>query len=354
MKNITIVSKEGRHVECFTALQKRGLIGYSTSGYKRWHWQYIENPFWPSCDISAWLYKTNGEAVGHIGTIPVQLHAGSKKINAAWAVDFMTLSQYRRKGIGRALVNKISEHFDILMAIGITEMSFRLFMKMGWRHLGNIPYYIMVWDCRGLLKKKIDDIFILNLVSIPVNLLLKVFNASKKLTLKIDVVEVRRIDSFDKEPAEFFNETTMNYQILVTRNKSYLNWKYDRQPDMNYVKLKAVDGKKPCGYSVIRCIKCDVGKPEGLIVDIIAPPDDRTSIKSLVLASLEYFKKEGCSLVRCYASHKGIQKALLSCGMIRRKSDMRFLISKDIVGLNEHHNLGNWHITSGDCDIDRI
>lgn len=354
MKNIIRVSNEGGHVESFTALQKKGLIDYSTSGYKRWHWQYFENPFCSPCGISAWVYKIDGKVVGHIGTIPVQLNAGARKINAAWAVDFMTLSQYRRKGIGKALVDETSKHFDILMAIGITEMSLRLFMKMGWRHLGNIPYYIMVWDCRGLLKKKIDDIFILNLVSIPVNFLLKGFNASKKLTLKTDVVEVRRIDSFDKEPAEFFNEITRNYQILVPRNKSYLNWKYDRQPDMNYVKLKAVDGKKPCGYSIIRCIKCDSAPPEGLIVDIIAQPDDITSIKSLVLASLEYFKKEGCSLVRCYASHKGIQKALLSCGMIRRKSDMRFLISKDIVGLNEHHNLGNWHITSGDCDIDRI
>jgi GNAT superfamily N-acetyltransferase len=354
MKNIIRVSNEGLHLECFTSLQKSGLVDYSISGYKRWNWQYVENPFCSPCDITAWLYKTDGEAAGHIGTIPVQLNAGVKKINAAWAVDFMTLSQYRGKGIGRALVNKISEHFDILMAIGITDMSFSLFMKMGWRFLGNIPYFMMVWDCKSLLKRKMGDIFILNFVSIPLNFLLKVFNDFKKLTLETDVVEVHRIDSFDKEPVEFFNEIAGNYKILVPRNKSYLNWKYDRQPDMNYVKLKATGGNKPCGYCVIRCIECDSDKPQGLIVDIIAQPGDTASIKSLVLASLEYFKKEGCSLVRCYASHKGIQKALLSCGMIRRKSDMRFLISKDIVGLNEHRNLGNWHITSGDCDIDRI
>lgn len=354
MKNIIRVSNKGGHLESFTALQNKGLIDYSTSGYKRWHWQYFENPFCSPCGISAWVYKIDGKVIGHIGTIPVQLNAGARKINAAWAVDFMTLSQYRRKGIGRALVDETNKHFDILMAIGITEMSFRLFMKMGWRLLGNIPYYMMVWECKGLLKRKFGDVFILNLVSTPINLLLKGFNYFKRLTSKTKVTEVRRIDSFDKEPEEFFEEITRNYKILVPRSKSYLSWKYDRQPYMDYVKLKAIDGNKSCGYSVIRCIKCDSAPPEGLIVDIIAQPDDITSIKSLVLASFEYFMKEGCPLVRCYASHKGIQKTLLSCGMIRRKSKMRFLVSKDIDGLDKHYDLANWHITSGDCDIDRI
>ena len=135
---------------------------------------------------------------------------------------------------------------------------------------------------------------------------------------------------------------------------AFLKWKYDKQPGMGYIKFRAVENDKLKGYIVMRSISSECGKTrEGLIADIITRPDDRDAIHALIFAALDYLKDEGCSIVRCCLSHKGVQKILTGCGFIKRKPQMRFLINKNIDGLDEIYNLDNWYITAGDCDIDR-
>ena len=81
----------------------------------------------------------------------------------------------------------------------------------------------------------------------------------------------------------------------------------------------------------MRSISSECGKTrEGLIADIITRPDDRDAIHALIFAALDYLKDEGCSIVRCCLSHKGVQKILTGCGFIKRKPQMRFLINKNI------------------------
>lgn len=349
---IARISKEAIN-KCLQEAKQSGLTNYQISDYKTWCWQYVENPFCLGKNPAAWLYTLNGgKAVGHIGAIPVELKMGSEKIIAGWAVDLITLSKYRRRGIGASLVIEANKHFDIFLAIGTSKMSFPLFIKTGWEYLGNIPYYIKIWDAKILMRKKIRSIFVANLICIPANLFLKILNFLKRPRIP-EGIKIKRMDTFSEEADLFWKKISTHYKIIVPRDKAYLSWKYDRQPDMHYVKLRAKRGDILCGYALLRCIETESAKPEGLITDVITDPRDKEAIEALLFMALEYLKNQGCNVVRCYATSKNIQRALKNYGFIRRNSQMRFVISKNTDGLGEVENLDNWHITAGDSDIDR-
>jgi len=349
--NIIRISKKENLENLFQDLIRTNLINCPTLGYKKWCWQYMENPFYLGDELPAWISSLDGKPTGHLGTLPIELKVGSRKIIAAWAVDFMTSSEYRRKGIGRSLVDEANRCLDVFLTVGQTDKAFSLFTKMGWKFLGNIPYYIKILDLKILIKEKIKNLFISNLVVVPVNLFLKVFNYLKR-PRKPKGIEIHRIANFNEEADLFWEEIASSYKIIVPRNKAYLGWKYDAQPGMDYVKFRAVRKDKVSGYIIVHCIRT-LGRKEGLITDIISRPKDKDVVRGLVFAALEYLKSEDCSIIRCYINQKDIQGVLGSCGFMKRESRLRFLMNKNSDGLEETYNLDNWYITAGDCDIDR-
>src|SRR3989338_5518544 len=110
---ISRISKNDVPERYFQNITQAGLINYSASGYQRWHWQYIENPFVLGQDLPIWICISDEKIAGHLGVIPVPLKAGSQKINAGWAVDFMTLPESRGKGVGMFLVAEANKHLDV-------------------------------------------------------------------------------------------------------------------------------------------------------------------------------------------------------------------------------------------------
>ena len=283
---------------------------------QKWSWKYEANPFFLRQGIPAWIAVSDGKTVGHFGAIPVKLKVASSRINAAWAVDFVILPDYRRKGLGMSLVEEANRHFDAFLAIGGTHMSSSLFVKMGWVFLGRAPYYIKILD-----------------IGIPiVNPFIKFYNyltrPRQPKGIKVDIIE-----NFSEEADLFWKEIENFYRIVVPRDKAYLNWKYGSQPGMNYIKFRCVRAGRICGYIVTRILKSKSDNTEGLIADIIARPDDKDAIRGLIFAALRYLKSKNCSVARCCVNNKDIQRILGEFGFIRRKPQMSFLVKKNLDGL---------------------
>jgi len=352
--NIIRIPKENKErlKNHFQNYLRQGLIMSADSGFAKWRWLNLENPFYLEKNLPCWVNISDNKARGYLGAIPVELKAGSQNVSAAWAIDFITLPEYRGKGVGRSLVEEANNHFDIFFSIGQTDMAASLFAKMGWKLLGHIPYYMKVWNAEPLLRKKIGNPFISRLLAIPINLLLKSYHFFEKTAIS-ENLEIQKIATFGEEADRFWDEIKDDYDLIVPRSRAYLSWKYDRQPGMDYIKFLCLKKNGVRGYIVVRCIIGKYGIKEGLIADIITRPQDKNTIHALIFSALKYLKNKGCSSVRCYMNHKGIEKDLIDCGFLRRRPRMRFLLHKNISGLDETYDLNNWFITAGDCDIDR-
>lgn len=351
MNIITVSKKEEDIKNYFQDILKNNFRDCLNPEYSKWQWQYLKNPFFPERNPPVWLCDLDGRKIGHLGAIPVEIKIGLQKILGAWAVDFMTLSEYRGKGAGRLLVNEANKHFHTFMTIGCTDMASMLFIKMGWKFLGDVPHFIKILDLRVLIKEKIKNLFIAKLLFITIKPLL-LFDYLK-MPKRIKEIEVQRIDDFNEEADLLWNEIASYYKIVVHRNRAYLQWKYTMQPNMDYVKFCARHNQKLRGYAIVRSVKTESDEREGLIADIISRPNDRKVIIALVSSCLEYLKSENCFIAHCYVNHKGIQNVLGSFGFVRRRSQMRFLLNKNVNGLEEIYDLNNWYLTAGDCDIDR-
>lgn len=350
--NIARILKKDDVKKYFQDLMRAGLINYSKTGYERWHWQYVENSFICGQDLPVWICILNEKIIGHLGVIPVALKVGSQKIKAGWAVDFMTLPEARGKGVGRFLVDDANKQLDIFFSIGQTDMAFGLFIKMGWKFLGYIPHYIKIWDAKIFVKDKIKNSFIAKVISLPINLLFEFFDYVKRPRISKSI-EIHEIENFDEEPDFFWEGISGYYKTVVPRDKIYLSWKYDKQPGMGYVKFRATCHNKTRGYAVARAIKTESGDMEGLIADIIVRPDDKDTTRALIFWASRYLHIKNCVMVRCFVNNKEIESILLDQGFIKRQSSARFVLNKNVEGLNDIYDIDDWFITAGDCDIDR-
>lgn len=352
MNIVRLSSREEDLQKYFKGYVTSRLLKDSASNRQKWHWQYLENPSCLPKNPPVWVCTIQDRMAGHLGAIPVEVKVGSTKIRAAWAVDFFTAPEFRGKGIGKALTEESSKCFDAFLSVGNTDMSFGLFKKLGWKPLGDVPYYVKIWSWEAPIRKRIRNQTLAGLLASAADFLFKIYNARVK-SGRTEGVGIERIEKFDEEADKLWAAVEPFYQAVVTRNRAYLVWKYEKQPGMNYIKFRALRGQQLFGYIVVRVVKSREHHSEGLIVDWVARPDDQDVLNALFAAALDYLKNEGCSLARCYATDKRIRKILVAAGFIKREPEMRFMIYKKSGELGEAERRDNWFITAGDSDMDR-
>jgi len=337
---------------CFRLIVENRLFYDSMAQYDKWHWKFVANPFCSSAAVPVFLFMVDRAVAGQLGVMPVALKIGTERLNAGWAVDFKTLPEYRNRGIGKALVQEASRSFDVLLTLGQTDMSYSLFLKMGWKLIGHLPYYLAIYDSHALVRERIGNDYMAKPAAIAANLLLKGFRHVKKIKTPQDI-QVSEIERFDDEADELWREIASCDTAMVPRDLSYLRWKYDIQPGMSYRKVRASRNRKACGYAIVRIVKGRAGEKEGLIADIVASPDDRASIEALLCAAMGLLEAEDCSIARCYFSNRSIGDVLERSGFIKGRATARLLVSRDMPGLTGPDDLHKWYMSAGDCDMDR-
>src|SRR5262249_27794644 len=58
-----------------------------------------------------------------------------------WVVS----EQARGKGVGRAIMNRLQERFEVLLGAGITAAAIPLYMMAGFRFIRSLPRYVRVY-----------------------------------------------------------------------------------------------------------------------------------------------------------------------------------------------------------------
>lgn len=299
-----------------------------------------------------WSFRDDDKDVATLSAIPVKLKALNQTLKGGWAVDFNTQESYRRRGLGSRLVEEANKSFDVFLAVGASDMSFKLFNKMGWVYCGDIPHYIMVFEPTDLFASRIKNPFLAGTLALAAALFIKVSGLfhNRRFPRKIKLSVIER---FGAEADLLWEKVKGSYDFAVVRDSSFLINRYDTLNDPSYIRLRAEKNDDLTGYAVLRIIDKLGGKPQGLITDIIASADDKDVIRALLLKVVECLKSKGCSLLRCYFSGPVLCRALLSAGFLRRKSWMRLMIKDNNGVLNGICNQDGWYLSAADSDIDR-
>lgn len=313
----------------------------------RWDWQYGRNPNCLPAGPQIWVAREGPTVIGQYATMPVRLAVSGQEIAASWGMDVMVAPERQRQGVGEVLVRTWDQHVGASLGLGLSESSRRLFEKLRWPGMGQVPCLAKPLSRRALRRPDWP---------MPINRLVSALTLpfvriiAREKPVDADVAVIR---SFGDEFTELWDRLAPKFAFAVRRDARYLTWKFIEPPHVRYTIAALRRGDALQGYAVYR----HVWEPRSrvtLLVDFLADPDDEAGIAALLRWVDREAHEADSDKIRAYCLHDGYQKALKNSGYFGVSSELSYVakINALEVPAAYYQDTSRWHLTAGDSDQD--
>ena len=318
-----------------------------------WQWAHLKNPAGTSM---IWLAEQDGKIVGVHLLVMINMKIGRETIKGGEPIDTMTHPEYRRQGIssilGRKLLNEAGKKGVCLEFAFPNPHHYPIRKKSGWFDVCACHIMIKPLNLENTLKRRIKNKFLRKIGVVIGATILNICYRTKKYP-EVDGLTITKIQSFDGRINDFWKNISNDHEIIVVRDKEYLNWRYVNVPNMNYVIYLAEEGKRICGYIVLKCVKEHDQLLFGYIIDIIAPLDRSEVIHSLLSKAIEHFEGENVDcIISTMVADKIYRKTFLKSGFINYFLCKSYRLVAYTTCSNYPHEFlekpDNWFIQYGD------
>ena len=318
-----------------------------------WRWMYKDNP---AGNGWIWLAEDEGKIVGQYAVIPIIMKVGAKIIVAAQSLDTMTHPDYRRQKMFEMLAQKAYQDAaanGVFIIYGFpNQFSHPGFInKLGWFDISATKVMLKPFNWRNAVKLKVENRFMQIFLAAGVGL---VFNELFWRIQKAPVIEgltITQITSFDERFDEFWPRICDQSQIMVMRNRDYLNWRYST-PDANYSVFAAEKDNQICGYLVLH-YRIQNSVKRSTIFDVIATSEE--IMHCLISKAMEESRQRGMDVV-VYSSitNKTYQRILKRNGFMPlpfiNGGYFSIYSSSPAISKEFLSNPQNWLVQTGDSD----
>ena len=314
----------------------------------RWEWQYRRNPNNPGQEPEIWIAREGTTIIGQYATMPVRLSLGGREVQGSWGMDVMVAPERQRQGLGELLFRTWDRNVGASLGLGLSESSYRLFLKMRWPDVGPVPCFVKPLTRRALRRPNWPTALnrLVSAVTLPV-----VMIVARDRPL---AAEVRLLQRFDDSFTALWEELAPKFDLAVRRDAPYLNWKYVNAPHVRYSIAALRRDDRNVGYAVYR----NLHEPRGrvtLLVDFLVDPDDESGLRTLLGWIDREARHADSDKIRAYAMQAQFRKVLKRSGYFQVKSTMEFVVKVNAIDVESafYERTANWHITLGDSDQDR-
>jgi GNAT superfamily N-acetyltransferase len=333
---------------------------------KRWQWEFKENPF----GFLQVFGISEGKLVGTMGLIGVPVKIKGVIFQASQAVDLAVHPEFRGKGLFIKIGKKLMQEADnkgFTLSYGVpNEPAYHGHLKYGWFYVSEIPVLTKMLSKKALMLftlARFRDLFSHhNLRSVSnIKTLIRNFNSNTRTLVKCprplrsDKFTKRILTSFNEQFDRLWNEASTHHELLVVRDRRYLNWRYVKKPHANYVILAAERNKTIDGYAVLATeIRSFAGWKKGYIIDIFAK--SKEAIEFLIQMACDYFSDENADLAICWMmKNQEYYDRLVKHGFVNDTFSSQKLICRVNTSDNTFKRLfrileRNWFFTMGDSD----
>lgn len=181
-----------------------------------WSWKFNNNPQGGPYISMAWK---GDQLACHYAVYPLSLTVDGKNEQTYHVGDSFTMPSFRGVGLGKTnLLSQTVNHFHKTWCENQVDFFFGFLtgvhLKLGKRFLSYV-YIASLYEYQLSAE----------------NIALTAYTKFNR------VLKGYRIELVEKSGAwadELFERAKKDYSILITRNKTYLNWRYDNHPDFNY------------------------------------------------------------------------------------------------------------------------
>lgn len=281
--------------EFFKRVYRPGHI-FTNLKHLRWNFGgWYKNKFALSAVIAEDVEKN---VVGFLGALPVSMRISGKIYKCGWYANWITAKEMRGKGVGMRIFNKVTNSYELPLAVSFSNVAYPIYPKNGWEKIGQYMRLIMILD-----PQKAISIARLVYPQKNANVL-----KNKKYLFSTEILENNKEDlkiKWEKPKEVAWNKAWQNikerFTMTTDRPWRHLVWRFFKHPFVKYHFVTAYDALGDIkGLAVVRIEKA--GKFSiARIVDIISLPEADTPLIQEVLI---FAKKNKCVAVDTYLTFK--------------------------------------------------
>lgn len=334
---------------------RKTFFGYSairSHEPEYYSWKCYQNP---ALLGEIWLAEDGDTIVGMKSMTPKKIMILGEVVVGAETGDTFTHPDYQRQGIFTKL-------FEVAGEIGIDR---RMSFIYGAPNRNSLPGYVGKLDYsqiplklhnmvkplvpKQVLEKKLPFPALASLLSPFVQTLSwAMFKINAISAAQADIV-VSEVSTFPDDIDDLWQRAIQNYDIMLVRNKEYLEWRYVTNPD-TYSIFVARDKKNYIlGYLVIK-IGFEDDILLGYIADFLTLEHDDNIFKKLLIATLKTLYQRKISLVSTWVTKGSYYERILSRFGFIHRAEIPLICYKNELGSRVLSEAYKWHFVLGDTD----
>ena len=311
-----------------------------------YNWMYFKNPAGNAIIASAWH---NDKLVSTFAMAPKNAIINSRPTAIGKTMDMFTDPDYQGLGIMSKLTNMVFEESVKKGLLGwyVTPSgnSYPIF-KSKWKY--QEPFHIS-FKYRIINIKKMSETIALSTYK---KIFLKIaaalsnqFFKPKKSSSKNYAIS--NIDSITDEFDLLWESVKSDYENALTRDSSYLNWRFILNPDTYKIYTARNSDNTLSGYIVTKKT-LRKGVPTGEIVDFLFSRENEEAGLSLLGYAQQKLYEEGCALCEAWDFEDSIMTNILyKSGLKKNRAIVKFLFSPDC-SVPEFYEGSRWLLTQAD------
>jgi GNAT superfamily N-acetyltransferase len=222
--------------------------------------------------------KETGKVVGFIFHLPMRVSWAGEECLGILAVNVVVDRAYRRQGIYWAVQDaglkgceRYNPHFTYVFP---NHLSLKALMKWNYHVVSQIPILVRPLDISALTKTYFNNL----LVQWGVDLGWRIGGVTiwrRRCPCRdLSSSSIVEDGEFDEGYDRFWEQVKFKYDLMLIRDRAFLQWRFLDIPYRNYQVLSARQGTDILGYIVLR--EADIrGVMVGLIADFLVLPGER-------------------------------------------------------------------------------
>jgi hypothetical protein len=180
--------------------------------------------------------------VGTYGALQVPLRVNDSVYDLCWWVSGIVLPEYRNQGIGKNFIKISLDKFDVCGGLGFNQNVRRNYVRFGLKQFGfktlrRFALFINI-DSYLLIREKFRE---------EMKRLLLISKDSRKIDYPIE-----NLKSFTNSVIRCFDGMKHHVKVNTHRTPEYLNWRYIKNPKIQYECSAVLDDRKYKAYVVSR------------------------------------------------------------------------------------------------------
>jgi ribosomal protein S18 acetylase RimI-like enzyme len=330
----------------------RAYNGNLSRKYEAFKWIQNQNPFYDPQNNYVLIFSEE-KLAGYWGVMPIKLYYLGAPFFALFSQETLIDPFYRRQGLATKLLQEVNKSHHLLVSLWHNKKILAITKNNGWINIGFFRPLKKIYKLDNLLRIKLRNRFLSKLLSQPSNFLIKMKRGNKPASKSFKINQIRKCG---KEFDDFFFRVAPKLGIISDRTSATLNWKYLDIPHKNYIFLEARKGNEIFGYTVLRIDNQGHNIKKGIIVDLLADPNEIQALVSMIQYCDGIFIKNNVDFATCQASLDIFRNVIKKQGFYEAR--LNYTSSLWIYNQKNSPNeeaiiaIKNWYFTYGESDGD--